>query len=401
MRTSNRVLNRGIWSLRCSRGNCPPAIAKPCWLNGQYGKGRTPGVDVVGYHLSEIGLGETARLMVRALDTAGISTGLVNVPLANRMNENSMKERISEPHNHSIALSVFGALEITSFARRTCRGQLNIAYPFWELPTFPVNLKQAFDGFDAYWAPSNFIREMLMENQKKPVYLIPHPVQLPNFPVPEQTFSGPLKIYTFFDFDSFLARKNPIGAIQAFLAAFPLGTEDVKFLIKARGTPLDYDSKILYAMAQSDPRISIQEGLLSRLEMSELMAECNVFISLHRSEGFGLGCAEALALKKIVVATDFGGTKDFISTISGFPVSYQQTHISPKEYPMSKGSYWAEPNIEHAASILKEIYANPQSASTRSRFGIAHLQLNNSFAAVGAIIKSVTTIENFQNKVRK
>lgn len=393
MRTSNRAINRGLWSLRCTRGNCPRSVPKPCWLHGQFCKNRSPGVDVVGYLQSEIGLGEASRLMVRALDASGVPTGLVNVPLAGRMSEPLLAERVATSNRHNIALSIAGARELAYFARRSCRGQTNIAYPFWELPTFPKAWRRCFDGFDAYWAPSRFIRDMLVTHQDKTVDLIPQPVHLPDEPPPPQVFSGPLKVYTFFDFDSFAARKNPMGAIQAFRAAFPGGTEDVRLVIKARGTPSDQMRRELYRLAETDHRIAIREGLLSRAEMIALMQEANVFLSLHRSEGFGLGCAEALVQGKIVVATDFGGTRDFISAETGYPVSFTPISLTSADYPGADGSYWAEPDIEHAASILQEIYASPELAAHRSVAGFRHLQLNNSFEAVGReITKALATL---------
>ena len=383
---SQRAINRGIWSLRCTRGNCAPSVSKPCWLHGQYGTNRPFGVDIVGYLLSEIGLGEAARLLVRALDTSGIPTGLLNVPLPGRMSEAAMADRLANSGRHSIAVSVGGAPELASFARRCCRGQLNIAYLFWELSTFPDKWKRLFDGFDAYWAPSTFIRDMLIACQNKPVVLIPQPVLLPIQPPAQQQITGPLKFFTFFDFGSRVSRKNPMGAIRAFLAAFPAGTEDVTLLIKARGGPRHSRAE-LNLLAQSDPRIQILDRLISRTEMSALMAECNVFISLHRSEGFGLGCAEALAHGKVVVATDFGGTRDFISEQTGYPVSYTLVALTEEDYPGATGSHWAEPSIEHAAHIFGELYANPGRAAERSLAGYKHLQLHNSLEAVGGKIR--------------
>jgi glycosyltransferase involved in cell wall biosynthesis len=325
--------------------------------------------------------------MVRALEAADIPTGLVNVPLAGRMADTSMVGQISNASRHGIALSIFGATDLASFARRTCRGQTNIAYPFWELPTFPAAWKRRFEGFDAYWAPSTFIKNALLEFQHKPVHLIPQPVLLPESPPQPQNFTAPLKFYTFFDFASFMARKNPMGAIHAFRAAFPRGTEDVKLVVKARGNPSEKDREELHAYADTDPRIEVVERLFTREEMTELMDTSNVFISLHRSEGFGLGCAEALARGKTVVATDFGGTCDFITAKTGYPVSYKLVALKPDDYPRAKGSHWAEPDIEHAANILQEIYAAPEQSTARSVAGFKYLQQRNSFEAVGREIR--------------
>jgi hypothetical protein len=89
----------------------------------------------------------------------------------------------------------------------------------------------------------------------------------------------------------------------------------------------------------------------------------------------------------VVVATDFGGTRDFISEQTGYPVSYTLVALTEEDYPGATGSHWAEPRIEHAAHHLREIYANPERAAGRSLAGYKHLQLHNSFEAVGGKIK--------------
>ncbi|MDQ0349872.1 glycosyltransferase [Ancylobacter vacuolatus] len=325
--------------------------------------------------------------MVAALDVGGISAGLINAPLPGRMSEPAMAERLAASSQHRTALTICGANDLGMFASRTCRHQANIAYPYWELPTFPAAWKGLFDGFDAYWAPTTFIQNALASAQPKAVTLVPQPIYLPDEPRP-QVFRAPLKFYTFFDFDSYASRKNPFGAINAFRTAFPTGREDALLRVKARGKDSEAGRLTeLLAIARQDPRIEIIDKTLTRDAMSALMDECNVFVSLHRSEGFGLGCAEALARGKAVVATDFGGTRDFINEQTAYPVGFTKVTLKAHDYLGAEGNYWAEPSIEHAASLMRRIYDDPSQTADRALAGFAHLKTHNSFESVGRRIK--------------
>lgn len=344
------------------------------------------GLDVVGYLLSEIGLGEAARLLVGALDATEIPTRLVNVPLPGRQADDRLAERLAASEKHAAALSIFGLIDLRTFADRASRHQVNIAYPYWELPTAPSSVRPIFDRFDAYWAPTTFIRDMLTAEQDRPVRLIPQPIRLSAQPPPALTFDGPLRVLSFFDYDSVMTRKNPLGAVQAFMAAFPTANSDVQLVIKARGSLRAEAQERLYELIECDPRIVIIDETLTREGMDALMASCHVFLSLHRSEGFGLGCAEALASGKIVVATNFGGPRDMITPATGYPVAFRPVRLAPDDYPESEGSYWAEPDVSHAAEILRAIYDRPAEAAAKPLAGYAYLRANHSFEVVGAKI---------------
>lgn len=383
---SNRSLNRGVWSLRCNRANCPPVAPKPCWMQPWSRSQRAFGVDVIGYLMSEIGLGEAARLIVGALDAADISANLVNIPLPGRQSEAAMADRVSHGGDHRAALSISSVTELTSFARRACRGQQNIHYTYWELPSVPASWRRAFDGFDSFWAPTTFVRDMLVSVQERPVHLVPQPIYLPPAPPAPRASRGPLRILTFVDYDSFVVRKNPQGAIEAFLQAFPAGSEDVQLIVKARGSGRTSERDELHALMARDRRITVIDRTIARNEVAELMASSDVFLSLHRSEGFSLGCAEALANGKAVVATNFGGSRDFVTPQTGYPVEFDLVPVAAGDYPGAEGSYWAEPKVAHAAQLLREIYDAP---AAKARAGYDHLKRFNSFEAVGARIRDI------------
>ncbi len=96
---------------------------------------------------------------------------------------------------------------------------------------------------------------------------------------------------------------------------------------------------------------------LPREELLALYGCCDVFLSLHRSEGFGRGMAEALQLGVDVIATDFGGNTDFCSGPLAHPVRWRSAPIPRGTYPCADGHSWAEPDLEHAAELCRQVAA--------------------------------------------
>jgi glycosyltransferase involved in cell wall biosynthesis len=100
---------------------------------------------------------------------------------------------------------------------------------------------------------------------------------------------------------------------------------------------------------------------LTRPQMDALLNSCDVYLSLHRSEGFGLGMAEAMSLGKAVVATAFGGNTSFMTSEVACLVGYRMRPIVEDDHltqPVYKrvyrpGRWWAEPDVDQAASWLR------------------------------------------------
>jgi glycosyltransferase involved in cell wall biosynthesis len=126
---------------------------------------------------------------------------------------------------------------------------------------------------------------------------------------------------------------------------------------------------------------------MNKEQIQRLISECNVFISLHRSEGFGFGPAEAMSLGKIVIATDYGGTKDFVNPETGFPIQYKLTPVGQQDYFHYENQVWADPDIDHAASVLQFIYQNYDQACKIAEDGRNSLCKTHSVDAVSKLIK--------------
>ena len=198
-----------------------------------------------------------------------------------------------------------------------------------------------------------------------------------------------LRLYTYLDFDSYRARKNLTAAVCAFQAAFPVGQRDVQLVVKARGEQDSGVREWLAATASTDPRIEVIDRTLNRDQMDAMMQSCDVFISLHRSEGFGLGPAEALAAGKAVVATDYGGTTDFVTPETGYPVAYDLVPLKRGDYPGWEGQVWAEPRLDATVAALRSVYADRSGARAKGLRGQALLRELFAPAVVGARVQEL------------
>jgi glycosyltransferase involved in cell wall biosynthesis len=250
-----------------------------------------------------------------------------------------------------------------------------IGYWAWELAKFPQEWAASFAFVDEVWVASRFTYDAIAPATKKPVLLMPMAVAMPpcepgprraDFGLPEDSFI----FYFSFDFRSYSARKNPLAAIEAFRRAFPSRGAPTVLLLKTIGSEWKPDDRnnLLDAIG-GDPRILLIDRELPRPRATALLALTDCFLSLHRSEGFGRGPAEAMLLKKPVITTDYSGTTDFATRETALLIDYELVPVRASEYPGASGQVWAEPDTEQAAAAMRRISHDPDLARRLGRAG--------------------------------
>jgi glycosyltransferase involved in cell wall biosynthesis len=251
---------------------------------------------------------------------------------------------------------------------------------------------------DEIWAPSRFIQLAFQEKTKKPVLHMPLCVSLPPFERRSKGFFGlPDNHYLFlfaFDFSSYVDRKNPMGAIRAFHVAFPNRAESVGLVIKVMNVDKRSEKwKQIIKLVNRDPRIFILDVQMSRADVLALFDACDAFISLHRSEGFGRGPAEAMLMGKPVIATNYSGNTDFMNEGNSYPVRYDLVPVGEGEYPFAHGQVWAEPDISDAAVNMRAIADDPDAAARKGFVARQFIQDNFSPCVIGEkYLKRITEI---------
>ena len=333
------------------------------------------GVNVIGYLTAESGVGESARSMLRILAASGLPVAPINFRVGNlsRMNE-AIPDIPASKDLHAVNLFHINADQMfvahESLGASLFEGRYNIGFWAWELAEFPDAWVPAFDLLDEVWVPSAFCQQAVALKAPIPVLRVPHSVEAPSVSPDRARFGihgNDVAFLAMCDVLSVPERKNPLGVLDAFRAAFP-GTEPVRLLLKVGNVEFQPDIRDrLRGAAQADPRITLLEGYLARGELWSLMTSIDCYVSLHRAEGFGLGMAEAMACGKAVIATGWSGNVDFTRAENALLVDYRLQPLQRDLGPYLRGQLWAEPDIEDAARHMRAIAA---SADLRERLAL-------------------------------
>jgi len=297
-----------------------------------------------------------------------------------------------EVENNIVLLNAVTAFSDALFLRAMdIHAAYSIGYWAWELEWLPRAWHHAFSFYDEIWAASNFARDAFAKNGLRPVRLMPMAVTLPEDPIREDRAAfglpeGATVFLFMFDFRSYASRKNPEAAIAAFQQAFPKGNENAWLLLKTHGGETAPDAWERLRQLATDPRILIRDMVLERSETLNLLASTDAFISLHRSEGFGRGPAEAMLLARPVIATAYSGVMDFLSSDCAYLVGYKLVPVAASDYIGVEGQSWAEADIEEAAAHMRAIYENPEQARLLALRGRERIQTLYHPARVGAAI---------------
>ncbi len=174
-----------------------------------------------------------------------------------------------------------------------------------------------------------------------------------------------------FDFGSYY-RKNIPAAIRAFAIAFKRDPK-AKLLFKTKGAK--ENPRQAAEMMQMVVKMGVEKQFvhiadyLPRADVDGLTSACDVYMSLHKAEGFGIGMAEAMSQGKPVVATNWSANTEFCRPDTAWCVPYKMVPILPHEYPPAMIE-WADADVSAAAEMLREIRSNPEAARARAESGV-------------------------------
>ncbi len=333
-------------------------------------------VNAIGLFRYTSGLQQAALSVVQALEGAGVRLSLRDVPrLHNRDGRpragfDGLERYPITIINTGLDIPVAEAYRLAGLHPRP--DVYRIAIWLWELEQLPGEWLDRGRDVDEIWAPTAFIANALRP-LGKPVRAMLPSVRLPEFQAfPKSHFGLSPDKFTFlfvFDMNSRMPRKNPIGLMRAFRRAFG-PSEPVELAIKVSPQEEHYaDWWRELRTAARDNGVSLFDRSLGRGELLALMNAADAYVSLHRSEGFGLTMAEAMLLGKPTIGTGYSGNLDFMTAESSYLVRYERTTIAEDIPPYPKGFVWAEPSEEHAAALMRRVYERRDEAAAIAERG--------------------------------
>lgn len=357
-----------------------------------------PGAALIGPLLQTSGLGQATRLSYEILAAAeatyptALPFGLDNPAPIGFASDVAIAPFTGPREINLIHLNAESIPLVFAFEQNEITSDsYNIGYFFWELNKIPKCHYLALELLDEIWVSSEYNREIYARYTDKPVVNVGMAVEaLPEVaPVAldDLGLDGDETVFlTTFDSFSFIERKNPLAAIEAFRLAFPAGTERVCLIIKTQNRTRIGDPHQLSIWrkidehAKNDSRIVILDETLKYRDLLALKKACDCYVSLHRSEGWGFGLIEAMQLERPVIATAHGGNMDFCNDQTAYLIDYDLVGVQKDEYIfVERGSVWADANLQQAALAMQTVAADRDAARAKgeqaARFVKAHFSV--------------------------
>ncbi|MDD2967111.1 MAG: glycosyltransferase [Desulfovibrionaceae bacterium] len=321
---------------------------------------------VFGAFRSSSGLAQGARLYADKKEKEGAC--VIRVDVTDAMVQRAdfllpenvvpLEQALAMPENGTVVIHANPPqfqLVLCKLGKQFLANKRIIGYWAWELEEIPSIWEQALDYVDAVEVPSTFVQAAISKHTNKEVTVVPHDVPVPARRKERYAEDGIVRCLYCFDMSSAFMRKNPLAALQAFSLAFKDGEAELTFKVSnVQADPNAFDA-FKNACTQV-PCVHIITQAMTSDELTSLYCQNDIYLSLHRSEGYGLTIREAMLCGLHIVATGWSGNMDFMTGELAHPVPY--TLIPLKEVAGTfKGleSRWADVDIKAAATILRAL----------------------------------------------
>jgi glycosyltransferase involved in cell wall biosynthesis len=246
----------------------------------------------------------------------------------------------------------------------------HIFYAGWTHANYPLDYAKSLNKYDEVWASSHANAEAIRNTGfcNVPITVVPHGYEKTIF-YPKQKNNRIFKIGMCNAISNF---KGADVAINAFFRAFDI-YDDVELWIQSAVTK-DKGEKhgmyyknlidIINKYPEKQLKVFYYERNCNLSEMADFYRSCNVILSPHRGDWFGLIPLESLACNVPVIMSEYHGPLDFVTSDYPFWVCGEMTwtnkqsgrHHFPDAGSNLEVYKYFEPNEDHTRDLLIESY---------------------------------------------
>jgi hypothetical protein len=357
----------------------------------------------VGYLLHQLSLGDSGRRLVDVLRNGDVPVSAIaygRVPAEPVIDRRPVDQFLA--HDTTIALLPSDQIALLEWLHPEVRATSRrlVGYCYWELEILSDAVRRGTAAVDEIWVHTRFIEEAFANGTTTPVRRVPLPVARPQstgrtrdeFPVLAPFGDRPL-IGVTFDYFSVRERKNPLGAVEAFRRAFPADEGPVLVVKTLHGDRFPEQHAELHAATAGRRDIVVWDEQLTRGDQMAFIACLDGLLALHRSEGLGVHLAEAMWLGTPVVATGYSGNLDLMDDENSLLVGCTLTRVRDGGGIYPPGARWAEPDLDHAASCLRQLVSDRELADELAANALATMSAQPTDREVAAAIAARLGLE--------
>lgn len=303
------------------------------------------------------------------------------------------------------------------------QGRRVFGYTVWELEQLPDHWPAILNRLDGVIVPCHWNADVFRgSGVSVPIHVVPHLSQFEGAVAVSPADQAALEArlggqdalrdrFIFYTIGFWSNRKAPYLAARAYWQAFS-ADDPVLMVVKTSAkditrwtrqwrsafrlrhpAPNEALAKLAAEYRNPAPLVVIADETLSDAEMLALHQKGDCFVSLTRTEGWGLGAFEAARLGKPVVMTGYGGQLDFLDRDLAYIVDFT---MIPVHEPTWSANYrssdrWAEPSMAGATQALRAIFEDRQAAGERARQLAGHIgQKFSRQAVMDALLRALS-----------
>jgi glycosyltransferase involved in cell wall biosynthesis len=260
--------------------------------------------------------------------------------------------------------------------QKECRKRRVIALTTWETDRLPSDWPPILNSVDSVIVPSSFNHHVFHDSGvRTPIHVVPHAARAIGCAAPLVTPVGDRFVY--YTIGPWGTRKAIDETVTAYLDAFggrddvalvvKTTTHDLKAVVQARRGEIDGSTartaSTWWTMAQllagrrAPPLVHLIASQVSASEIDGIHERGDCFVSLTRSEGFGLNVFDAAAAGNPTIVTGWGGQLDYLGADHPLLVDHELAPMNDDDdddwVDMFEDHRWAVADHDDAVDKLR------------------------------------------------